>query len=120
MNAKRVDQNHDPIFTKEDEDEATSALKIAIIREFRKRKITYSKFSQMYLNHYIKKSHNRGKMITDRNNLIASLLGSNTITYDKFVQVLRDILEVNLVGINLITMDRNGKKNTIKVSVKTF
>lgn len=120
MNAKRVDQNHENMFSATDESEAESALKVALIRELRKREMTYAKFSRLYIDHYIGKGHSRSKMITDRNNLIASMLGSRTITYDKFIQIFRDILQVNLVSIQLVTMDRDGEKSITEIDVKTF
>ncbi len=119
MGATRVDQNHNQLFTEEDEQKAT-ALKLAIVRELRRRKMTYAQFSQLYIDCYLNKGYSRPSIITDRNNTIKSLLTKKTLSYAKFAEILRDILRVNLVALTFTVMDEDGNTHDIKTEVKTF
>ncbi len=116
----RIDERQEPLFDDDDKGEARTALKKIVIKALTDHKITYAEFSRRYGSYYMQQGLSKEKIQSSRNNLLKSLKIQNDISYDKFAQVFRVILRLNLIKVDMTFMDEDGKEKQIVTELRKF
>ena len=116
----RIDANHNLLFTEGDIKNQSNVLKRLIVKALIDHSITYAEFSKRYISHLSKLGYSKDKILQSRNNLIGMLVTNKNITVDKFVEVYRDVLGLNLIGITLTLKDEEGKISTVHTDTLTY
>ena len=116
----RMDSRHEMMFEKDDIREQTNVLKRLIVQALIDHDITYAEFSKRFCNYQQKRGFSKDKILQSRNNLMGVLVTNKNITFDKFVEVYRDVLGLNLIGITLTLKDENDKVSKVHTDTLTY
>ena len=84
------------IFSEKDAKSAGNTLKAIVMRVLIDQGITFDQFSEFHRNYMLNSGHPARTIASDRNNIIRTMLGRNTMTYKMFEYILKNILGFNL------------------------
>jgi len=108
------------VFDDEDVLKSDDMLKATLVKIFVDKKITYKKFIEAHREYMLSLGVLPKQIVSNRNNLIKSLLLNNTLTYKRFETILRNILKLNLVNVSLTFKDTTNHEYFVKMDRMTY
>ncbi len=101
---------NDIFFTDEDLKQSGDVLRTIMIKAFISEKVTYKIFSDRFISSQLNRGLNYKRAKQNRNNTIKNLKMVHTLTYPKFVILMKEILHLNMTNMTCTFYTGEGKK----------
>ena len=113
---KRLTSNS--IFSDEEIASAGDKLKAILIKLFIDNKITFGEFTRRHHEYAVATGMPLKQIASSRNNLIKVITCKDTLTYNRFEMIVKNILGLNLTSIKMTFKD--AKLNTQEVEINSL